>query len=221
MKKLLVLLALTSVALVGLSSMAGAAISIPLGIGNAALSGFPPDYGVVEIALNSPTMAHIILDALVGKGPNQYLFGDGGSVALNVNGPFSIGGISGSGTGTGFTPGPYSNGGAGTEDGFGTFNLTINSFDGFTHASQRIEFDLFKSSGTWSSESDILTPNADGFMAAAHIFVTPFPADAANGALTTGFAANGETTATPEPATMLLLWLGIAGVEIVRRRAKR
>src|ERR1700752_1844357 len=65
----------------------------------------------------------------------------------------------------------------------------LNSFDGFTHSSDTISFDVTDTSGTWASASNVLTANSDGFDAAAHIFVTPSPANAANGAIATGFAA--------------------------------
>ena len=35
----------------------------------------------------------------------------------------------------GFTPGPWSNGGVANEDGWGSFNQTVDSFDGYTHSS--------------------------------------------------------------------------------------
>ena len=53
---------------------------------------------------------------------------------------------------------------------------------------------MLNASGTWASAADVLAPNADGFDAAAHIFVTSSPANASNGAIVTGFAAEAPPT---------------------------
>ena len=47
-----------------------------------------------------------------------------------------------------------------------------------------------------------------------------FPANAANGAVVTGFAAEGSGNTIPEPTSMLLLGLGLAGFGAARRRRK-
>src|SRR6185503_2288331 len=119
-----------------------------------------------------------------------------------------------------FTPGPYSDAGAGPEDGFGSFNQNIDSFDGFTHSSDTISFSLTNTSGTWAGDSDVLAGNSQGFHVAAHIFVTSSPANAANGAVVTGFATEGGNNVIPEPTSMLLLGLGLAGFGAARRRRK-
>jgi hypothetical protein len=138
---------------------------------------------------------------------------------LNVNGSFTLGTVTGTNSGTGFTPGPYSNGGAGQEDGFGVFNLTINSHDGFPNSASSITVSL--SGGSWSSAANVLTANNDGESVAAHIFVTSSPANASNGALATGFAA--DSPATPEPSTMAIAGFGALGFVgyCLRRRLKK
>jgi len=145
---------------------------------------------------------------------NIYLMGDGDSVDVNVNATtFSISGILlGTNAGTGFTPGAFSDVGAAIVDGFGSFNLTVNDFDGYTHSADMITFTLTDTSGTWASASDVLTANALGFLAAAHIFVTTFPADASNAALAIGFAAGTGPSPAPEPATLALVGLGLAAL---------
>ncbi len=77
--------------------------------------------------------------------------------------------ITGSNAGTGFSPGPYSDGGSGNVDGFGVFNQTINSFDGFPNSSDSISFVVTDTSGTWASASNVMTRNSGGFDAGAHI----------------------------------------------------
>jgi hypothetical protein len=207
-------------------------VSFTLTTPNSALSGFPSPYTQVQVNRTSTTTATLTFTSLTNSG-NIYLMGDGGSVAFNVNATsWTLGSVTGSNAGTGFTPGPYSDGGAGNEDGFGSFNQTINSFDGFTHSSDTIVVDITDTGGTWTTASQVLTPNAgDNAEAAAHIFVTASPANAANGALVTGFAAgNGgggppppppPPPAVPEPWSIGLLGVGLLGLGLVRRMQRR
>ena len=193
--------------------------SFDLGIGNSAISGFPGPYANVEVNRTSNSTATITFTSLTNGG-NIYLLGDGGTAAVNVSGSFTLGTISGSNAGTGFTPGPYSDGGAGNVSMFGVFNLTINSFDGYTHSSDTVSFDL--SGGNWASAAAVLTANDDGFLAAAHIFVTSSPADASNGAVATGFAGNGGGGGVPDSGTTAMLLGGaLASLGVVRRYLKR
>jgi hypothetical protein len=184
-----------------------------LTVGNSAISGFAGPYAQVVVDRTSATTASVTFSSLSSAG-NIYLLGDGGSVAVNVNGAFSLGTISGANSGTGFTPGIWSDGGSGHEDGFGVFNQTVNSFDGFTHSSDTITINLTATGlNTWASAGSVLAPNADGQIAAAHIFITSSPADASNGALVTGFAS------TPDGgATIALLGLGLFGIGSLRSR---
>src|SRR6266699_2856420 len=91
--------------------------------GNSAISGFSGPYGTVTITLVGQTATVTFTSNTVAG--NIYLFGDGGSVALNVNAStFTVGTVTGTNAGVGFTPGPFTtNIAAGQhEDGFGTFN---------------------------------------------------------------------------------------------------
>jgi len=205
---------------------AKASADISLGTGNSAISGYTGPYGSVAVSLTDSTHATITFTSNAASG---FLFGDGGSVAVNVNASsWTLGTITGSNTGTGFSPGPYSDGGSGNEDGFGSFNQTINSFDGFTDTSTTISFTLTNTSGTWADASSVLTANSDGNLVAAHIFVTNTPLDQSNGALATGYATQGDggggSELTPEPSSFLLMGigaLGLAGFSWRRMRRNR
>ena len=179
-----------------------------ISVGNTAISGFTGPYALVTVNRTSSTTATITFTSDLAAG-NIYLMGDGSSVAVNVNATsWTLGTITGSNAGTGFTPGPYSNGGSGNVDGFGVLNQTINSFDGFSHSSDTISFTITNTSGTWANAASVLIANSQGALAAIHVFVTSSPANAANGAIATGFAANGGAT-VPEPGVLTLLFAGL------------
>ncbi|MHB1092342.1 PEP-CTERM sorting domain-containing protein [Thiobacillus sp.] len=195
------------------SAPAHAVFSFNLIAGNSAISGYAGPYATVDVSLINSTMASVTFTSLTNSG-NIYLMGDGGSVAVNVNATnWTLGSITGSNAGTGFTPGTYSDGGTGNEDGFGSFNQKINTFDGFTHSSDTISFSLTNISGTWGSDAAVLAPNSGGSLAAAHIFVTTSPASTSNTALATGFAAS-----VPEADTYAMLLAGLGLVGLAARR---
>jgi hypothetical protein len=210
------------IAIAGFGLQQAKAFESDLSVGNTAISGFSGPYAHLSITLTSPTTATVTFTSLTNSG-NIYLLGDGGSVALNVNATsFSVSGITGTNSGTGFSPGPFTFAGAGVEDGFGSFNLTINSFDGFTHSSDTITFTLTNLSGTWATQADVVTANGSGFDAAAHIFVTSSPANASNSALATGFAAEpAHGGGVPDGGTtVMLLGAGLSALGMVRRFLK-
>jgi hypothetical protein len=187
-----------------------------LTVGNTGINGFSGPYATVQINLINSTTATITFTSSVVNG-NIYLFGDGGSVAANVNAAsFSVSNIVGTNGGIGFSPGPFSTS-SGNEDGFGSFNLKIDSFDGFTHSSDSITFTLTNLSGTWADCHDVLTANNAGFILGAHIFVTLAPANAANGAVATGFAVNGPCAIPDGGATVMLLGAALGALGMARR----
>jgi hypothetical protein len=183
---------------------------------NTGINGFTGPFTQVEVDRTSTTTATITFTSLTAAG-NIYLMGDNHVVDVNVNATsWTLGTITGTNSGTGFTPGAFSNGGSGNVDSFGNFNQIIDDFDGFTHSADSISFQLTDTSGTWPSASAVLTPNSDGWEAAAHIFVTASPANASNGAVQTGFAAG----VVPIPPTALLLGSGLLGLVGLRRFRK-
>jgi hypothetical protein len=187
-------------------------------------SGDSAPFGSVVVNLTSSTTATITFTSFASGGYIN-LFGDGGTVAVNVNATsWTLGTITGGNSGTGFSAATYSNGGAGNEDGFGSFNQTINSDDGYTHSSDTVTLSLTDDSGTWASASSVLTPNSGGNVVAAHIFITTDPANAANGAINTGFATDGGTTTHSVPdggSTMAMLGCVLIGLGGTRSWSSR
>lgn len=162
-------------------------------------AGFTGPFAQVDVSLIDSTDATITFTSLTNGGL-IYLMGDGSSAGVNIFATsFSVSNITGSNSGTGFSSPTFSTS-SGQADGFGSFNLLIDSSDGFTNSSDTISFDLKNLSGTWSGANVVLLDNNDGNLAVAHIFATSSPANASN-TNSTFFVSGFCTPGTPECVT--------------------
>src|SRR5262245_38472278 len=115
----------------GLFALGGTAEAITsYSLNQANIAGTAP-FGNVTVTLTDSTHANIAFTALTTAGVHYY-FGAQGALALNVNGAVTVGPFTGSGgpanAGTGAT---LSLAAPGNEDGFGSFNFTVDNDDGF------------------------------------------------------------------------------------------
>src|SRR5262245_54231928 len=202
MKKFLGIASVLALALIlGVGSAMADSITYTLDNPNPGLSGFTGPYATVDIDRTSSTAATITFTSLTTNGITFLMGSD--AAGMNVAGTFSLGTITPS-----FLPGfngTFSDGGSGNMDGFGTFNLRISDSCGYPCAASKLVFTLNATGGTtWGSASGILTPNSQGALVAFHGFACTSPCTVADGALSTGFAANGGAVNTPEPGSVLL-----------------
>ena len=179
-------------------------------------------YATVTVNRADANDATVTFDSLTNGG-FLYLMAGNSAADLNVNGAFTLGSATGTNSISGFTPGPYSNGGSGNVNGFGTFNLNINSFDGFQHSATEIVIGLSNTTGLWTSASNVLAANGNGSTAAIHGFACSQAGSGCStstGAFATGYASNGAEV-TPEPTTLPILMAFGGLMALVLRFRKR
>ncbi len=210
----LLIFAAVAVAALTLVDSAGATITYWLAEPNAALSSAlaAPPFGFVEVTRNNDTNATVKFVA-VDNVDYDYKFGGVNAIALNITGTWTIESIN---------PPPGDNiteTGEQNVSGFGTFNCTLKNKDGETLSFKWLELTIAATGETqWLSEHAVLTTNAAGYVAGAHIFAFP----TTDSETKTGFVGDGEI---PEPASMAVWGLGACLVGLVgnvrRRSAKR
>lgn len=201
-------------------------ISFDIDSPNTAISGYTGPYGTVEVNRTSTTTATITFTAL-NNGGNFYLFGGAQALNVNVNATsFTVGTPTGSGGNYGGdgAHGIQTPSSAQNADGWGSFNVSFDNFDGAGNALKTASFTLTNTSGTWATAADVLTANSNGATVAAHIFVFASDSPYTNTALATGFAADGGNNTTeevPEPASIAMVGFGLLGMAGYRWRRRR
>jgi hypothetical protein len=207
-----------------LSATASGTIVYTLDTGNSAVTGAGP-YATVSVTDAADGLSAAIEFDSLTNGGFLYLMGDGGTADLNVNGTYTLGTVTETNSVSGFTT-SFKDNTPGQVDGFGNFSLSLNNNDGFTDSATQISFMLTNTSGTpWASDAAVLTPNANGAIAAIHVFACKTPCNTGEGAAFTGFAAGSGGSVPPEeipePGVLGLLGLGLLGlgVTVIRRRS--
>jgi len=181
------------------------------------IPGFVGPINMVQVSIdtttgsNQATVTFTSQTANVGGTNYIFMIGNGSAFDLNTSAAATTGTYSFTQpAGGGFSPpSVVTPNVSGQVDGFGVFNNTNTMFNGFDHAVTSVSFILTKTSGNWGLANTVLAANGNGAIAAAHIFITLAPGVLSNGAVFTGYAANGGSVNTPDGGTTVML-LGVA-----------
>ena len=188
-------------------------------------SGFNGSFGTVTITWVNGTTADVTFqanDSGVGGSAAGYQFIDSQAADLNVNSTnFSVGTFSDTQLATfhGQDTTQWTKS-SGNVDGFGTFNLQVNTQDGSGSAMDTISFVLTDVSGTWANAAAVLALNGNGNDVAAHVAAcTGTPCSINNTGATTGYASQGTSVHVPDGGvTLMLLGGALVGIETLRRK---
>lgn len=173
---------------------------------NAAGVGFPGPFASETITV--PTGggdATITINGLT-QGLYTYIIGDGNSFDFNFSQAVTLSNMAwvGGNANTALT-----DGGSGNVSQFGTFNKTINGFDGLNSAVSSFSF-VAHGATPFLTAQGVLIPNSNGFIAAIHVFPTGSSCPA--GGCATFLAGDGGGTVqavTAEPGTFALIIGGL------------
>jgi hypothetical protein len=221
-RKFIILLALLAVVFWAGSAMA---YSFILDETNLSSSSYPPGYLQATVSLLSGTQAKVSVDSLLAGG-YTYLFGQDDVFDFNVGSvAVTVGSINTSNSYSGFTPTAvtFAHTTGNNVDGGGLFDwIGSATTTGFPNAIDHLDFVLTRSSGTWTSEADVLTiagitqpPHGTQYKnpALGHIMVWD---GTTNSATITGYAYG--QTVVPLPGAMLLLGAGLCRLAAYARR---
>jgi len=164
------------------------------------------NYGTVTVSnFNAVTQtATITFNANTAGG---FYFVDGGAAAVNLTGNSATANFVSEAPASNFKNFAYH----ANNDGFGQFTVRLNDKDSNHHISQ-IVFTVTNTSGTlWTSDSDVLAFNSNGWDASAHYIDTNI------GAPNTFYAGEGNGTVPDGGATVMLLGAALGALGMARR----
>jgi len=211
MKKTILTLVIGSMLMIAVNV---SAYTLTIGDPNTALSAYPSPYATLSITdFTNSKDATITLTGL-NNAFYHYLIGGVNAVNLNINGTASLVGsvLFNGGSTSGGNPTAFSVT-SGNVSRFGNFDLSFNDAGGFNNAVSSLTF-IIHNDVAWADAAHVLTANNDGYLAAAHIFISNLDGTNTN---VTGFAADGAAP-VPEPGTMVLLGIGMLGLGIFGKR---